>query len=382
MGFFDAGPQGAAVLKHGILRSYLPTFTTIVGKLAPEHRVFYLDGYAGRGAYEDGTPGSPALAADTARHLVANRRQLTCLYVERERTEFLRLASLLQSVDHDHREYLGTVERHLPEILRLTEGHPLFAFFDPYGMCLPFDRLRSVLERARRYPGVSGRCPTEVLINFSVPGVRRNAGHLLSESTDPTYAKARAKIIERMDAFLGGDWWREVWQAAGNDGEGVERVLDGFLDRIAMLPGNWVGWRVPVSDRWEGPLDYHLVFLTQHRDGLWLFNNSVSTAMEKYFDFCHRDQLSLNPIESRALAWIDRIEGNISSLVGRGQPFVLGDRVFEIYEGVAGHARETHVRAALERLHAQGAIATTPKGVKRLQRMKVLPASPSQRAAG
>lgn len=58
--------QAAAILKHGILGRYVRTFCSKTGKESPGNRVVYLDGYAGQGAYDDGQPGSPILAAKTA----------------------------------------------------------------------------------------------------------------------------------------------------------------------------------------------------------------------------------------------------------------------------------------------------------------------------
>ena len=44
------------VFKHDLLRRYLPRFAGKTGSRAPG--VVYLDGYAGRGRYQDGSPAS------------------------------------------------------------------------------------------------------------------------------------------------------------------------------------------------------------------------------------------------------------------------------------------------------------------------------------
>jgi three-Cys-motif partner protein len=67
---------------HGILRRYLPIFVRETGSASRGGRVVYLDGYAGPGAYDDGQPGSPILAATTAEEL-QDDRALVCLYVEK-----------------------------------------------------------------------------------------------------------------------------------------------------------------------------------------------------------------------------------------------------------------------------------------------------------
>ena len=49
-------PGLPSVFKHDLLRRYLPRFAGKTGSVAKG--VVYLDGYAGRGRYQDGTPAS------------------------------------------------------------------------------------------------------------------------------------------------------------------------------------------------------------------------------------------------------------------------------------------------------------------------------------
>lgn len=63
---FFVSKKAAAVLKHALLDKYVVPFASKTGKHAPDGRVVYLDGYAGPGRYDDGTPGSPALILESA----------------------------------------------------------------------------------------------------------------------------------------------------------------------------------------------------------------------------------------------------------------------------------------------------------------------------
>lgn len=47
------------MFKHGILSRYPVVFAAKTGSASPGNRVVFLDGYAGRGEYDDGQPGSP-----------------------------------------------------------------------------------------------------------------------------------------------------------------------------------------------------------------------------------------------------------------------------------------------------------------------------------
>ena len=72
--FFDER-QGAAVIKHGILRRYLPVFAAKTGSTSAGGRVVYLDGYAGAG----GSTPSPSRRTSTRRMISAARSDTSCI---------------------------------------------------------------------------------------------------------------------------------------------------------------------------------------------------------------------------------------------------------------------------------------------------------------
>lgn len=121
---------------------------------------------------------------------------------------------------------------------------PLFAFFDPFGLGVPFDMLTErILSRKRGQIGPA----TEVLLNFSLPGLRRNAGHLTSKSTDSRYLKARATLIERVDRTLGGDWWHSIWETDSKQREAA--IVSGYVERLRSAAGGWGQATIPVRNR-------------------------------------------------------------------------------------------------------------------------------------
>jgi three-Cys-motif partner protein len=344
----------AAVLKHGILSRYLRLFASKTGSTAPDHRVAYLDGYSGPGEYQDGTPGSPMLAVETAR-ILGDIRNFEGFYVEKEEDSYQRLCDALARTDHRFSTFHGVVEDHLPTIMEAVGAAPLFAFFDPFGLGVPFDMLiEYVLSRKRGQMGPA----TEVLLNFSLPGLRRNAGHLTSTSTDPAYVKARPKLVEGVDATLGGDWWHPIWQAANNDREEV--IARGYVQRLREAAGGWGQATIPVQNRWDGPPVYYLVFLTSYQGGLWAFAQVLSTAMEEYREYAHQfyGMLDFDQLPDREARWIEQIAINLGSHLTERGPFVIGDDMTEIYGATLGFARETHVRQALKRLCGEGSIRT------------------------
>ena len=110
MNFFQE-PQGAAILKHGILRRYLPVFTAKVGSTAGE--VDYLDCYAGPGLYDDGSDGSPALALATAEAIASyhGRASLHGHLIEKHIGQVARSEGVMVALyAHAHPNIRGPVE--------------------------------------------------------------------------------------------------------------------------------------------------------------------------------------------------------------------------------------------------------------------------------
>ena len=354
-GFF-AERKAAAILKHGILGRYLRVFCSKTGLRSPDHRVIYLDGYAGPGMYDNGDPGSPALAVTTAERL-ADCRELYGIYVENNPTLAHELEARLGKTGHQHIVLQGTIEDHLEEVLAtIGKDQPLFAFFDPFGLGVSMDLLASAMEHARYVAGRRDGPATEALLNFSRRGLERSAGHLTSEKRGPVYSKAQSAILARLDATLGGDWWKPIW--ASGDPDRTARIADEYVGRLVEATSAQGWYRVPVSRAPYTPPIYDLVLLTHFPEqGIWHFNECVSNAMEDFESFCKGGQLDLEPLEEREKHWVEMIKRNVLSLLEATGGFIVWERLAQVLSGCMGLAREKHLRRALKELHKEGHIS-------------------------
>jgi len=351
--------QGAAVLKHGILRRYLPVFTGKLGVIS--NRVAYLDAYAGSGTYASGATGSPVLAAEISGQM-ERLRLLECYLVEENAARSEELCRALAGAERCN-VYQADVAACLDDVLQRTSGVPLLAFFDPFGLPPPMDVLK---EKVLGRLGV-----TELLVNITLSGIRRNAGHLKEPQTNHApYLAARPALLANMDAAMGGDWWRAEWEAGGDDR--AHRIFLGYVER--MRPG-WSYYWTEVGNRWNGPTVYYLLLLTHHRDGLWEFNKALSGAYEDFQRFtivrAGGEQLSMidpKPEDDMIAA----IKGNIAELLAQGQTIVPGQMMREVFGPTLGHTRDKHVRAAVKALHKEGLTSTDGKGD--IQTMRIVPA--------
>jgi three-Cys-motif partner protein len=291
MSFFKE-PQAAAILKHGLLKRYLPIFAMKTGSVAGE--VAYLDCYAGPGLYSDGSDGSPSLALATA-NAIATSRGKASLHghlVEQDPEAVASLRKLLAHQMTAWHVYQGRAEDHVPTILAgLKPSTPMFAFVDPFGLPIPFDTVVDLMKHGGRRVGYGriGGAATELLMNFSTSAMRRVGGQLTGNPRAVGPVKARRTMITRMDGVLGGDWWRDIWRSQTPDR--VDQIRDGYTERLRKAEGGeWATFDIGVSDRWQGPKDYSLLLFTQHEDGVWAFHESLSSANEEYRHYCHLAQ--------------------------------------------------------------------------------------------
>ena len=102
--------------------------------------IWLVDGFAGRGKDDIGTPGSPLLMADTATKLSSDGHRVRLFAIEMDPSNFAALQSNLADFDAERAgrfpvAYLrrGTLASHTEEVFRLVGQGPAFVFLDPCG---------------------------------------------------------------------------------------------------------------------------------------------------------------------------------------------------------------------------------------------------------
>ena len=214
-----------SVFKHTLLDKYVPQFAGMTGSRATARRVVFLDGFAGRGRYGDGSPASAERILRIAQGQgTSGTVYWTCFFVELDDES---AAVLVAVVDEYARKGVTATAHHgdvldvLDDVVAAAAGCPLFLFLDPCGLGIPYERLVTLLRDERRavWP------PTEVLLNFSLEAVRRIGGHVGSE-------RGFENTMRRLDEAVGGRWWRGHF-ARGVTDRAVETVVTRFGDRLA-----------------------------------------------------------------------------------------------------------------------------------------------------
>lgn len=369
---FFVSKKAAAVLKHALLDKYVVPFASKTGKHAPDGRVVYLDGYAGPGRYDDGTPGSPALILESAAAIAAFRK-LDCYFIEKNRKNYQSLSSLVTEAREQGlaaHALQGRAERHLDHVLEAAQGAPLFAFLDPFGLGITFDALTRRIFGSRR----AGGMPTEVLLNFNANAVRRIGGLLASKKDTP----GKPATLKALDDACGGNWWQQEFLDSDSNPEAVDRITRGFARRVGQAVGAGA-YTVEVRNRANHQVAYNLLLFTRHRDGLWLFGEAASRAQVEWRRAClppDNPDMLFSPAdnfdeeeEARRLRWIKTIRANLEDLLHKRGSFVVGDCQGEVMAGVLGEARGMHVRTAIKELYKEG--KTRCNGVGEVRDLRV-----------
>jgi three-Cys-motif partner protein len=256
--------------KHDILGNYLDAWYPILA--SGYGRVLFIDGFAGRGVYNDGSPGSPIIAMGRLLNHSAwsrmSHREFVFVFVEHdaENVESLRRAiaefraaweaengTWPSNVKYQVNE--GTFTDHATEICDYLDEQqanlaPTFAFVDPFGWTgMPM----SLLARLLNYPSC------EVFINFMVGFVNRFVTHPHQGSN--------------MNDLFGLDV--DAILADYDGGDRVEHLRDVYMRQLTDVAGfPYVRWFAMKNS--TGNVGYYLLHGTRSalgvekmKDAMW-----------------------------------------------------------------------------------------------------------------
>lgn len=358
------------VLKHNLLKRYLPVFMIRTSSIAG--RAAYFDGYAGEGRYDNGTLGSAGLMLEFATGQQYGRGIPISLYLcEMKRKSFAVLDELCEkyrakNIDvHTRRD---DAKNYLRDTLPEFSALPAFLFLDPCGVGIPFEDLVTAVNRGADKPWP----PTEVMLNFSTLALRRIGGHVTS-------AKSSEATMRTLDTSLGGDWWRPYFQD-GVTTDAVESVVDEFGRRLEEATG-MTAIAIPVKRAPTHLPIYYLIFGTRHKAGIWNFGHCAAKATDDWWTEARAKRKELEgetlfdfeegPLfdPTRTIKDVEKdavpiIAAHIKHLLDKHDAFRLGDYPAEVFGPFFGRVREGAARTAVKHLYKEGLTASNGVGGK------------------
>ncbi len=188
-------------VKQTIVSTYFRAWANVLMNAAGrrDKRIAYIDLFAGRGRYEDGTPSTPLLVLQAAVENVQLRENLAALFndadpakAETLREEIGKLEGIEQLV-HAPRVSNETVDEELVKRLRETHLVPSFVFIDPWGYKgFSLELVEAVLKD----------WGTDVLFFFNYNRVNMSLGkEEIPESLLPVFGEERTRQLQQTPTY-------------------------------------------------------------------------------------------------------------------------------------------------------------------------------------
>jgi three-Cys-motif partner protein len=262
--------------KLQLIKQYLESSTKILSSYG---RVYYLDGFAGRGSYgkagEVQIPGSPLQAAQLAKEFAASSKPyaLRCINVESDRDTFDELERVTVSYAQYVQNISGTFADSIATILKAMGRYPAVCFLDPFGV----DGMdwKAVQQLIARKP------PTDLWLRFDADEVRRRDGYYRSSLPG---ADKQFEILTRVYGISDNDKLHQALQAADPEAR-KERAVELYLQRLnrdfVRNKGQGYSAAYRIGSLQED-IKYYLIFATANKKGLILASNIVYKIEEEY----------------------------------------------------------------------------------------------------
>lgn len=341
--------------KHDLLRSYLQAWFPILA-LGKNHRVVFLDGFAGPGIYKDGQPGSPIIAVQTlVEHKAFNRLSGTYfefIFVEERSDRFSSLSGELGRFWDRHpggkpanvgitlhnRSFLSVATRLISA--DHLQNCPALAFVDPFGWSgVPMDTISALLS--------SGQ--SEVLFNFAYDSANRFVDD------------KRPEIAHHFPSLFGTDQeeHREARRLGGD--ERKKYLHDLYLDQLKKKGGFRYVRSFEMIDNKRGRTAYYLMFGTNYHKGLAVMKDAMweldPVSGRSFSGFAGDQQMlfepepNMVPLRSALVNRFDDTRVHVEDI----ERFVIEDTDF----------KSTHYKSVLKALEIDGKIGCLTPRAKR-----------------
>jgi len=266
--------------KDEILRCYLPPYLRKVAKLG--RPIFIVDAFAGRGMFEDGTPGSPVIICQCVKAALDKGLSVTVSVVCVEPNEEL-FAGLKKTISEFSfaTPRQGRFQECITDFEKQARDHSTFLYVDPWTV----EGLKwRYLDRIFQHLTNSGTS-IEILLNFQADIFARmglSALRLATPELDPGVGDsdeidapmAESPSIERLNDFAGGNWWQQILQSSIDYPGKLQRLTNGICEQLKGRFREVCQHAIKAKPHHTVP-KYFLIFASRHPDALRLMNDQM-----------------------------------------------------------------------------------------------------------
>lgn len=329
--------------KHAILLNYLGPFA---GVLQGFHKVYYVDGFAGAGKYDDGSEGSALRSAELARTIHDSSRNYTlhCINVEPDERVYARLVKNTDQYSQFVTNFQGTFQDNISNILDLIANQPTLFFLDPFGVKeINWDTLLPLLNRKS---SPRRKIITELLIRFDVQTISRLAGCVGKPSQE---CKRNQEALFRVFGIHKEQTWRQLIAQSGKDWSGLTKAyklrLQEYFKYVVSMP-------IRKTDNNE--FKYYLIFASQNEKAISIINNVLYNVEDmrntEIYEQTSKLQMSLFGDDDFQLhTELDTLKGLVFDILRSKREIVRADLVTRIatMDNYLGAFSDPHFTAVL-----------------------------------
>lgn len=266
---------------------FKPYFSKIVQQGNP---VVYIDCFAGKGRYDDGSIGSPLIACNIIKERLQNGNykatDVKAYFIELYFSDDLNKNLCSFKKDFDFEVIGGKYEDCIESILLNSKETNVFMYIDPFGIKeLDPSKLNSF---SNKYALKS----IELLINFNSFGFFREACRVLNIEPDGETKNLTDSYIDKdkttlnkesnLNNMFGSNEWKEIvakyYTREMNVSEVEVELSKAFCKNIGV--GFKYVLNMPIRKSDEINLKYRMVFATNHRDGCLLMADNMFKRSE------------------------------------------------------------------------------------------------------
>lgn len=262
--------------KLKLLENYLASATKILGSI---DRVYYVDGFAGRGTYglpgEPQTPGSPLRAAELARKYKSENKpySLFCVNIENDLQTFQGLKNATEGYEDIVTNLYGSFAQNVDRILGIIGNSPAICFLDPFGVDgMDMAAIQKLIQR---------RGITDFWIRFETGEVRRRDGWFNKQEAG---AEKQFDILCRVYGIADKEQLHQLL-SGGTPEARRDKALSLYQEQLIKQFRKFKQQGYAESYRigsLAGENKYHLVFATAGPKGIILASNIVYGIEEVY----------------------------------------------------------------------------------------------------
>ncbi len=346
--------------KDVILENYLYPYMKKVATL--RRPILLVDGFAGRGEFRDGSPGSPLIIAQQAERLINQGVSVQQICIEPDNELFSHLqecTSKYSFITCKHASFLDIV----PTLERHAANMTVFLYLDPYTVeGLEWKSLDSILKHLH-----SSGSSIELLLNFNAHSFARRARAALainqpvlnkiSGDDDTGDAVSMHSVSEEhLNQIVGGFWWKDILQQRLEFSNEVLEITKRFMHQLRMRFRQV--YEHQVKAHWEHTIPkYWLIFGSRSPDATILMNDAVVKGLKEWVD-------AISPPDE---TFFDIRPCDVVPDIGRLPSIVLsaasekmnrGKLILKVIQENFGVYSETQSRQAISTLIKQGRITS------------------------